>query len=134
MNLKYGGDGGSHGRESEAWSRPGFKERVALLQSNGTKLRWKDPEYASKQSLLKRKLWQDEEYRKKMSARTPPFLHKQHSQQSCEKISASMIGKQDAEKNSQYGTCWVTNGLRPIKIKKELLDQYLKKGYWQGRK
>ena len=41
----------------------------------------------------------------------------------------SMIG----EKNSQFGTCWVTNGT-PIKIKKEKLDDYLLNGYRRGRK
>ena len=36
------------------------------------------------------------------------------------------------ERNSQFGTCWVTNG-KPIKIKKEQLDEYLKNGYSRGR-
>ena len=36
--------------------------------------------------------------------------------------------------NSQFGTCWVTNGIKPIKIKKEFLDEYLGKGYSKGRK
>ena len=38
------------------------------------------------------------------------------------------------EKNSQYGTCWVTDGTKPVKIKKELLDEYLARGFVQGRK
>jgi len=38
------------------------------------------------------------------------------------------------EKNSQFGTCWVTNGVKPIKIKKEELDTYLANGYRRGRK
>ncbi|WP_407304101.1 hypothetical protein [Acinetobacter sp.] len=33
------------------------------------------------------------------------------------------------EKNSQYGTCWVTDGVKPIKIKKDSLDEYLAKGF-----
>lgn len=37
------------------------------------------------------------------------------------------------EKNSQYGTCWVTDGVKPVKIKKELLDEYLAKGFKRGR-
>lgn len=38
------------------------------------------------------------------------------------------------EKNSQFGTCWVTNGVKPIKIKKEQVGDYLSKGYRLGRK
>lgn len=34
--------------------------------------------------------------------------------------------------NSQFGTCWVTKD-KPIKIKKEHLQEYLSNGYSQGR-
>lgn len=52
------------------------------------------------------------------------------------KISAGMQGKQDAQKNSQFGTCWVNNSKDKLnkKIKKDELDQYLKLGWLQGRK
>lgn len=42
-------------------------------------------------------------------------------------------GSAVGERNSQYGTCWVTNGAA-IKIKKEQLDEYLSRGYRRGRK
>jgi len=42
-------------------------------------------------------------------------------------------GHMQGEKNSQFGTCWVTNGVKPIKIKKEHLDEYLANGYRRGR-
>ena len=42
-------------------------------------------------------------------------------------------GHMQGEKNSQFGTCWVTNGVKPIKIKKENLDEYLMNGYRRGR-
>jgi hypothetical protein len=35
--------------------------------------------------------------------------------------------------NSQYGTCWITNGQENKKIKKEELDVWLNKGYYKGR-
>ena len=38
------------------------------------------------------------------------------------------------EKNSQFGTCWVIKDVKPIKIKKEQLDEYLANGYSRGRK
>lgn len=36
-------------------------------------------------------------------------------------------------KNSQYGTCWINNGVDNKKIKKEKLDLWLKLGYNKGR-
>ena len=36
-----------------------------------------------------------------------------------EKISRSMSGKQAGNKNSQYGSCWITNGMVSKKIKKD---------------
>jgi hypothetical protein len=38
------------------------------------------------------------------------------------------------EKNSQFGTCWVTKNSKSIKIRKDLLDEYLANGYSRGRK
>ena len=37
------------------------------------------------------------------------------------------------EKNSQYGTCWVNNGVENIRIKKEKLEEYITKGFVKGR-
>ena len=43
------------------------------------------------------------------------------------------IGHQQGRKNSQFGTCWITNGIENKKIKKEELDIWLKCGYNIGR-
>ena len=43
-------------------------------------------------------------------------------------------GHMQGEKNSQFGTCWVTKDSKSIKIKKEQLDEYLTNGYSKGRK
>ena len=59
---------------------------------------------------------------------------KMHSAESKLKIAASMKNKQDGEKNSQFGTCWVTKDSKPMKIKKEQLAEYLANGYSRGRK
>lgn len=61
------------------------------------------------------------------------FRGKQHTQKTRDHLSIVMSEKQSGEKNSQFGTCWVTNGT-PIKIKKERLDEYLADGYSRGRK
>jgi len=41
------------------------------------------------------------------------------------------IGHQQGEKNSQYGTLWVTNGFENKKIRK---TDPIPEGYWRGRK
>ena len=43
------------------------------------------------------------------------------------------IGHQQGEKNSQFGTMWITNGVENLKIRKEELDNYLIRGYNKGR-
>lgn len=61
------------------------------------------------------------------------FFNRKHSEFSKQKIKLSLAGKQSAEKNSQFGTCWITNGQESKKIKKEELDNWLKLGYSKGR-
>lgn len=50
-----------------------------------------------------------------------------------EKTKQAMSVSHEGVRNSQFGTCWVTNGT-PIKIKKEQLGEYLANGYSRGRK
>ncbi|MCS7317478.1 MAG: hypothetical protein NZZ41_04035, partial [Candidatus Dojkabacteria bacterium] len=42
--------------------------------------------------------------------------------------------KQKGERNSQYGKVWITKDNMSIKINKELLEDYMKKGWIRGRK
>ena len=62
-----------------------------------------------------------------------PWLGRKHSKESLLKISVSSQGKQTGSKNSQYGTCWINNGLTNKKVKKEVLDIWLNIGYSKGR-
>ncbi|MEG1008282.1 MAG: GIY-YIG nuclease family protein [Clostridia bacterium] len=45
----------------------------------------------------------------------------------------SNIQHQQGEKNSQYGTCWITNDIINKKIKKTDLPEYITLGYRKGR-
>jgi hypothetical protein len=40
---------------------------------------------------------------------------------------------QQGKNNSQYGTCWITNGKENKKIKKEELNLYIETGFIKGR-
>lgn len=50
-----------------------------------------------------------------------------------QKEALQKINHQQGEKNSQYGTCWITNGIDNKKIKKIELEKYLELGYAKGR-
>jgi len=59
------------------------------------------------------------------------FLGKSHSKETKDKMRKS---KNVGINNSQFGTCWVTNGQENKKIKKEELDKFIELGYYKGRK
>ena len=42
--------------------------------------------------------------------------------------------KNEGEKNSAFGTKWMTNGLKPIKVPQDQMGDFLKRGYRLGRK
>lgn len=58
---------------------------------------------------------------------------RKHSDKSKQKISKSIFGKNVGTLNSQYGTCWITNGINNKKIKKDSFDNWLELGYNKGR-
>lgn len=61
------------------------------------------------------------------------FYGKKHTVEWRQNQSAVMKEKQKGHLNSQYGTCWITNGVENKKIKKEELDSWTKLGYNKGR-
>lgn len=101
-----------------------------------------DPEVRARASknagiTVKRRMAEDADYavrmRKSLQERMKPeftFAGKRHSEETKQKMRKP---KNVGESNSQFGTCWVTNG-KPIKIRKEQLDEYIRNGYSLGRK
>jgi hypothetical protein len=93
----------------------------------------------------KERLLEDKNYRKsnldrffkyafpKRGIGNKPFLGKKHTPETIEKMKLSAKDKHVAEKNSQYGTIWITNGQEVKKIKKEELDIWISRGYKRGR-
>ena len=130
MNLQLGGGGGFSSEEhrtkfmscahtSEAakkrWLGTGYRETIASSVSKTVKQWWIDNPMAGQDKI-----------------HNLSILHngRKRSDETREKMSASQTG----EKNSQFGTCWVTNGVKPVKIMKEQLNEYLANGYRRGRK
>ena len=63
----------------------------------------------------------------------PIWYGRKHSEETKKKLSASNT-HQKGKNNSQYGTCWIHNDEKSLKIKKEELELYLQQGYIKGRK
>lgn len=127
MNLQLGGGGGF----SSAEHREKFIGSHRTAKLRGT-------EQASLMSAKAARSTWDRHY-EKMAA-----IAKVNAVQACVKAASPEVnekrkatfaerGHMQGEKNSQFGTCWVTNGT-PVKIKKEELDEYLTNGYRRGRK
>ena len=72
-------------------------------------------------------------FHKEGRIKAPDWTGKKHKQESKDKIGLKNSVHQKGQKNSQYGTCWITNGQENKKIKKENLDIWISKGYYKGR-
>jgi hypothetical protein len=66
---------------------------------------------------------------------TNKFKDKKHTEEIKKIIGRKSSVSQVGEKNSQFGSCWVTHpDLGNKKIKKEEIDSYIRLGYNKGRK
>jgi len=68
-----------------------------------------------------------------LTGRPAYFAGKTHSEETKRKMRQSHIGKGTGEKNSQFGSCWVTNGIENKKINKDNLNAFIESGYKLGR-
>lgn len=123
-NIKLGGQGGfDHlnklskdelSKRSKALNKLPNKRFAGKVHSIETKRRMSDAQ--------------------KGHAGTYGFLGKKHSEESKKQMSEKISIKQQGSKNSQYGTCWIFNETKSIKIKKEDLQNYLEAGWQKGRR
>ena len=116
INLKYGGEGGWDHISSEQ-HRPGNIAMQISLSKEQRSLR-------SKNAAATRKI------RGIVPKKNKGFSGRKHSKFSLSKMKISLSGLQIGEKNSQYGTMWITDGKINLKIKKT--DQ-IKSGWKKGR-
>ena len=58
------------------------------------------------------------------------FKGKKHKPESIERIKTAVAGKQTGNKNSQFGSIWITNGSINTKIKK---DEAIPENWYKGR-
>ncbi len=122
MNLQPGGGGGI--------CNENHKLKLKSGSSIYQKEKWKNSLYREKhlkilnENILKVKLAHSEG-----KIKYDTFTGKKHKEETKRKMSESKKGMCDGEKNSQFGTCWITNGVENKKIKKEeLVPDEWKKG------
>lgn len=134
-NLKFGGQGGfdyinkkgiNFGGDPVAAAKNGRKKTDKILEEKYGE-NWRrilyDLGYENRIKGLK----------EKYPDGTKGFLNKKHSQETKRIIGRKNSIHQQGSNNSQFGTCWITNGSENKKIKKEELDFYNNLGYYKGR-
>lgn len=124
MNLKKGGLGGIINDKHHKNMRTG--------SSTYQKNKWLDDEYREKMITLYSMRMKEHHLNKKI--KYAPFTDKKHSDETKHLMSESRKGTGLGEKNSQFGTLWITKDGLNKKIKKEELENYLNDGWIKGRK
>jgi hypothetical protein len=129
INLKYGGEGG--------WDQPllqSVRGKKGATKGNAAKaiLRKTDPIWAMAESQRNSNITRSAYANGTKAINLPDWNGRSHCAETKQKIGKANSIHQSGTGNSQYGTCWVTNGV-PKKIKKQDLDSYLSSGYIRGR-
>jgi len=124
MNLKTGGDGGfldeEHKQKAIKASRVSFINRLnedEVFRRGVFEILYNNMKKAHRDGKIK----------------YDTFTGRQHTDETKKKMSEVKKGKGTGNTNSQYGTCWITNGKENKKIKKEEINYYLCGGWYKGR-
>jgi group I intron endonuclease len=109
MNLQLGGGGGfSSKKHSDSFHKAGGKAVRQLWSKRNVEKLKSDPEYYDRwhTALIKSR-----------EGMPNPFLGKSHTEETKQRIS-DKAKERIGDKNSQFGTCWITNGIDSTKINK----------------
>lgn len=122
MNLKHGGSGGLHNMTDE---------EAKLWHSKGGKISWilNRDYHIKRMSSMTRDMWKGGKFDHILFSSW--WKGKKHSSETIEKMKEAAAGRGAGTLNSQYGTCWITNGIQDKKIKK---TDFIPIGWKLGRK
>ena len=113
MNLQIGGGGGFSTKEHQIKAQTSGLKKMLNERKNIERSKWlreNDSEWAYN-------------WKKSISdglKGNKNWVGKKHKEGTKQKIGKSNSIKQKGENNSQFGTCWITNGSENKKIKKEI--------------
>jgi len=127
MNLMVGGKGGFISEEQQKYrsscagkaygiklrTNPVFNKMISIKRSKIVKLCWENGMFKNRNHV--------------------GFREKKHTEETKKLMSIVKIGMGVGEKNSQYGTCWITNGKENKKIKKNKINDYNNTEWILGR-
>tara|TARA_Y100001937_G_C7092334_1_gene318357 strand:- start:145 stop:759 length:615 start_codon:yes stop_codon:yes gene_type:complete len=132
MNLVLGGGGfmPNDDYHKEVSSKGGKASKIAQDELRKNNPEWVEKRYENSSKAHKQVYESGRRERKQVM----DWTGLKHSEETKQKMSVSSKGKGKGSSNSQYGTCWVTNGTENKKIKKEELELWESKGYSKGRK
>jgi hypothetical protein len=126
MNLKEGGEGGFSSEE----------HRHNFISSTGPKVFAErlinDIEF--RKVILKTLSKNAKEAHNNGKIKYNTFTGKNHSDETKQLMCESHKGKHEGNKNSQYGTCWITKDGVNKKIKKDEISIHQQEGWMKGRK
>ena len=125
MNLMVGGEGGFISEEQQ-------RDR-SIAGGKAFSEKYKSDEVFRKE-VRDRLLESVRKAHKEGKYKYDTFTGRQHTEETKRKMSESRKGKGKGEKNSQFGTCWITKEGENKKIKKNDLPNYTTKGWVRGRK
>ena len=125
MNLKPGGFGGFCNDEHKSnWIKIGSKAGNEKLKNL-----WEDDEWSYNLKEKRKELWKDPERRDKMS-KGLDWTGRNHTEET-KALIREKAKERIGDKNSQFGTCWITNGIQNMKIQK---GDSIPEGWSLGRK
>jgi hypothetical protein len=127
LNLMIGGEGGFISEEQQKYrsscAGKAYAEKLKI-----------DTEFRNKMSIIRsntmKKIFEKGIYPHANSSR---FTNKSHSEKTKLIMSEKHKGMGVGKNNSQYGTCWITNGISNKKIKKCNITKYVNSEWKLGR-
>jgi hypothetical protein len=129
MNIALGGGGGFISEEHHLKMRKGASVKNKVMMKEF----WSDPEKKKirSENISKIILNLNDDKKNRMKNGSIWWVGKKHSNESKLKMVESSKGRGLGMNNSQYGTCWITDGFVNKKIKK---DDIIPQGWVLGRK
>lgn len=131
MNLKEGGEGGY------GFAHITAEQRALAYENSATSLRNHLKTDSEFRELFGRKSSEMMLSLYSSGQRTRKYFYdwtgKKHTPEAIKKMKISAVGKHSGNKNSQYGTCWITKDGINKRISKCDIDTFLADGWSSGR-